>query len=175
MEDNARGNPPVILRLASEPRQQIIPLNDPPTDSLLDLRVDSPADGHRKRGVPESSRPEMRPAQQHVRKRRYARRPGHLRPEQVRIHRCSHSIWRSIVPVKIRHSANPVLEFVLCRCPHPFKLKSFPERNRIYEYPPKTSTLSWSCAWAGSSATNRTPSSNNPIVRTITISSSSFY
>ena len=48
-EYNASRNPPVILCLASEPRQQIIPLNDPPTDSLFDFGVNSSSDRHRKR------------------------------------------------------------------------------------------------------------------------------
>src|SRR5882757_10461016 len=38
-EDNPRRDPPIVLRLASEPRHQVVALNDPPADSLLDFRV----------------------------------------------------------------------------------------------------------------------------------------
>src|SRR6266481_4230245 len=114
-KNNARRNSPVILRRASEPRQQIVPLNDPPADSLLDFSVHSSSDCHCKRRIPESPRAEMRPAQQHVRKRRYLRRQRHLRSEQEGMHRLPNSELRSIVPVEVRHSSNPVPEFVLHR------------------------------------------------------------
>jgi hypothetical protein len=44
--NNPRRDPPVILRVAKEPRHQVISLNDPPTEFRLDFIIHPSANRH---------------------------------------------------------------------------------------------------------------------------------